>query len=375
MMKLPLMLMIGSAGRNVGKTEFACSVIREFCSGRDMVGLKVTTVSQKDGTCPRGGKGCGVCSSLEGEYSITEETGEEAGKDTSRLLAAGADRVYWLRVMRTDLLEGLMAVLDIVGRETVIVCESNSLRTVVVPGLFVMMKDKASDQVKASAEKVKHLTDRVILFDGAPFDLGDFELTVGGWALRENATAIVLAGGESNRVKQDKSLLHVKGCPMIQHICRQLMGNFAEVLVSANDREKYAFLGLKVVPDRIRGMGPLMGVASALEASVSDLNLVVACDMPEIDIVLARRMLGEAVNVDCVVPRSDGGFLDPLFAVYRRGVLPEMDELLSKGERRMRSLFDRCSVRYLDLPAGNSLRNINTMDEYNAYISEAGPED
>ena len=90
------MLMVGAAGRNAGKTEFACSVIRKFGRGHEIVGAKVTTIGQRGGACPRGGEGCGVCSSLEGNYCITEETGALPGKDTSRLLAAGARRVFWL---------------------------------------------------------------------------------------------------------------------------------------------------------------------------------------------------------------------------------------------------------------------------------------
>jgi len=73
MFKLDGMLMIGSAGSNVGKTELACTLLRKFSKTSDIIGIKVTTIKDKDGQCPRGGEGCGVCSSLEGVYCITEE--------------------------------------------------------------------------------------------------------------------------------------------------------------------------------------------------------------------------------------------------------------------------------------------------------------
>ena len=106
MIRLENMLMIGASGSNVGKTELACALLRRFGGGRRIVGVKVTAVASKDRSCPRGGQGCGVCSSMEGEYWITEETARGSGKDTGRLLAAGADKVYWLRVMRTHLRRG-----------------------------------------------------------------------------------------------------------------------------------------------------------------------------------------------------------------------------------------------------------------------------
>ncbi len=54
MLKVPGMLMIGSAGRNSGKTEFACALIRRFAGDFDIVGVKVTAVDRNDRICPRG---------------------------------------------------------------------------------------------------------------------------------------------------------------------------------------------------------------------------------------------------------------------------------------------------------------------------------
>ena len=61
-LKLDRMLLIGSTGANVGKTELAGAIIVKFSQSRDIIGIKVTTIKAKDGKCPRGGRGCGVCS-------------------------------------------------------------------------------------------------------------------------------------------------------------------------------------------------------------------------------------------------------------------------------------------------------------------------
>ena len=102
----------------------------------------MTTIAEKD-ACPRGGKGCGVCSSLEGEYCITDEVNAPADKDTARLLAAGASKVFWLRTLKTHLHEGFSALLERVEPDSMLVCESNSLRQVVEPGIFLMVKDSS----------------------------------------------------------------------------------------------------------------------------------------------------------------------------------------------------------------------------------------
>ncbi len=187
MIKLDGMLMIGSAGANVGKTELACAILRKFSgSGEDIVGIKVTTINERDGQCPRGGEGCGVCSSLEGVYLITQEDDPASGKDTGRLLAAGAGRVYWPRALRTHIEEGLAALLDVLGPDAVSICESNSLRQVVEPALFFVAERKGAGTWKPSALEVREYADRVIVSDGSSFDfsLERIALENGKWLLR-----------------------------------------------------------------------------------------------------------------------------------------------------------------------------------------------
>lgn len=364
--------MIGAAGRKAGKTELACALIRKFSAGRKIIGVKVTAIAARDGSCPRGGKGCGVCSSLAGDYCISEETGALPHKDTARLLAAGARRVFWLRALRRRLAEGRMALVEVMGREALIVCESNSLRRVVEPGLFLMVVESGSSEYKMSAASVRNYADKIVRFDGREFDMDIDRISIGDgrWLLKEPATAIVLAGGESRRMGKNKALLPINGRPMIEYVCAQLRNQFDQILVSADEAEKYAFLEWDIVRDRVPGWGPLMGMASALERSANDLNFVVACDMPDIEMTFARRLLSEAGGYDAVVPRTGERRLEPLFAVYRKTVLRVMRDLLTAGERRIRPVFDHCRVKYIEWPDSKRPRNLNTLEEYKAYLHD-----
>ena len=371
-LKIPEMLMIGSAGRNAGKTELARALIRKFSAGRKIIGVKVTAIAAKDGTCPRGGKGCGVCSSLAGDYCISEETDTLPHKDTARLLAAGASRVFWLRALRSCLAEGSMALVNVMGRDALIVCESNSLRRAVEPGLFLMVVESGSSEYKASAASVRNYADRIVRFDGREFDMDLDRISIGDgrWFLKEQATAIVLAGGASRRMGKNKALLPINGRPMIEHVCAQLRNQFDQILVSADEAEKYAFLEWDIVRDRVPGWGPLMGMASALERSANDLNFVVACDTPDIEMPFARHLLFEAKGYDAVVPRTGERLLEPLFAVYRKTVLRVMRDLLTAGERRIRPVLDHCKVKYIEWPNSKRPQNLNTLEEYKAYLHD-----
>lgn len=364
--------MIGAVDRNSGKTKFACSLITKFSSQCDIIGIKVTTIKKAGSGCPRGISDCDVCSSLEGHFYITEETNSQADKDTCRMLAAGAARVFWLRVLKKHLEEGITALFDIIGNNTVSVCESNSLRRVVEPGLFVMVKGSSEQNCKASAKDAAKYADRIVLFDGNGFDINDndIELADSRWACKMQATAIILAGGDSARMGQDKNMLLIKGRPMIKHIVNQLRPHFNQILISADDISKYSFLGVEIIPDKVPGHGPLGGIASALKASANEINFVVACDIPRVDTALMKTLLREGRDFDAVVPRISPSKYEPLFAVYKKDALSALEAALLSGNNRIIDALGPCRVKYIDLTDTQQLKNLNTMKDYLEFVSK-----
>ncbi|GMO44410.1 MAG: hypothetical protein Ta2B_25230 [Termitinemataceae bacterium] len=186
-LELPNLVLIGSAGRNSGKTFLATALIKQLLRvfGTDsVVALKITAASELSGKCPRGGTGCGACS-LNEDFCLEEEIPATMGmaenkKDTALLLASGAKKVYWLRCLRSKLEKGYAAFADKIADITpppFVICESNSLRTVIKPALFIMIMNNeskcddskpldlcgqsrpAQTSMKKSALEVAHLAD------------------------------------------------------------------------------------------------------------------------------------------------------------------------------------------------------------------------
>jgi len=371
MIRIPNMLMIGSAGRNVGKTEFACELIKKYAPSEWVIGLKITTIKEADGKCPRGGEGCGVCSSLRGRYMITKERDGPSGKDTVRMLRAGARSVVWLRVLKEHLEEGLTELLKQIPPGACVICESNSARLAAEPGMFLVIREKGSKEAKASCQTVIGHADKIITFQGDGWDVSPEKITFkdGGWSLEKTAaTAVILAGGKSRRMGQDKSLLPLNGQPMIGHIAETLESHFDEILIGADDVGKYSFLKRPVIPDQKPDQGPLMGILSCLERSKNDLNFVMACDVPEPDVAFIAEMLSGADGYDIVMPVAENGRYETLFAVYRKSIIPHAKELLAGGKRRMVELFDRVNVKFIEVDETSWQKNLNTQAEYSRYV-------
>lgn len=372
MIKIPSMLMVGAGDRNAGKTEFVCSLIKKFGSDRKITAIKVTTVHERDGVCPRGGEGCGACSAMNGNFCIIEETNSRSNKDTGRMLAAGAARVFWLRVLKAHYQEGVTALLSEIGQDSIQVCESNSLRTVVEPGLFFIVGKRNGGGYKPSAQDVLGYADDILFWDGNTWDIDihTIELVDNRWVLRMDATAIIMAGGKSRRMGLDKSLLPVDGKPLIQYMYERLHPYFREVLISSDDASKYAFLGVKIIPDEVAGKGPLTGIASALRVSANQTNFVIACDIPDIRIRFIQRMLRESDGFDAVVPQTGPAQYEPLYAVYHKSALAAIDKAITSEIYRIVEPFKECTVKYIDMAHEGPLVNLNTMDKYLEYVGK-----
>jgi molybdopterin-guanine dinucleotide biosynthesis protein A len=184
----------------------------------------------------------------------------------------------------------------------------------------------------------------------------------------ENVTAIVLAGGKSQRMKGiDKCMLPVQGVPMIEHIVRQLEPYFSEIIIGANDTGRYKFLGHRVVPDVRQGRGPLMGIYSCLSASGNDLNFVTACDTPDINISFIRRMLELTGDADVIMPVSGDDHYEPLHAIYRKSVIPAAECLLTEGKFKTSGLIGKVKTRLICFDGNEWHHNINRDEDYRNY--------
>lgn len=156
----PQLLEIGSTGRNSGKTFFAKDVISRVRGKRKIVALKIITIRGARGICQRGGLGCGICTSIDAGYELIEEKNFRGKKDTMEMLKSGCDKAFLLKAFENSLVDAFDAFLKEIDDETLVICESNSLRKYLIPGAFVMINNQKG--MKKSAEEVIELADFVI---------------------------------------------------------------------------------------------------------------------------------------------------------------------------------------------------------------------
>jgi molybdenum cofactor guanylyltransferase len=191
--------------------------------------------------------------------------------------------------------------------------------------------------------------------------------------------AFILAGGVSSRMGQEKGLLEFGGEPLIVRTARLIEPIVAEVRVVGSP-ERYSALGLRAIADQNFGeregkeavRTPLVGIATALNATKTPWNLILACDLPYLTAEWLDWLVARAVDSDAqiVIPRTSGG-LEPLAAVYRRECAAPIVSALERGVRKVTDAIAEFRMEFLSEsewtkldPESRVLRNMNTPSDY-----------
>ena len=192
---------------------------------------------------------------------------------------------------------------------------------------------------------------------------------------------IILAGGKSSRMGEDKALLNYNGQRFIEKIADEL-SFFEEKTIARGNNSTLIELenaSWKIIADEYPDHGPIGGLHSALKNCKSDVMFVVTCDMPLITEKLTRKICSEMcvceetakhgginTTIDAVIAVSDDGKYHPLCGVYRKELYQLMEEYILQDNNRVMEVLKKCRVKYVNLDEEESkqLANVNTRDEY-----------
>jgi molybdenum cofactor guanylyltransferase len=196
------------------------------------------------------------------------------------------------------------------------------------------------------------------------------------------AGGIVLCGGRSTRMGVPKATLPFGAETMLQRVVR-LLGSVVAPMVAVAAREQV----LPELPDDVivtrderEQRGPLEGLRAGLRSLPNsvDIAYVTSCDVPLLVPGFVTRMIELLGDHDIAVMEIDG-FAHPLSAVYRRDTLPHVESLLAQDKLRPVFLFDAVRTRRVRPeemvsvdPLLYTLRNLNTPEDYQAALAEAG---
>ena len=192
---------------------------------------------------------------------------------------------------------------------------------------------------------------------------------------KNDITGIILSGGKSSRLGQEKGLATFNGKPLVSYAINVLQPVCGKLIISANNQiEEYKKYGYDVVQDEVSGVGPMGGILACLKKSVSRFNIILSCDTPFINTGLFGYLLSFAEYYQVIVPKHDG-FIEPLCAIYSTNVLWELQNAIDRGNYRMHDFFTKVAFKAVSIKpdlhffTDDLFVNINTSRELKQFGS------
>jgi molybdopterin-guanine dinucleotide biosynthesis protein A len=202
----------------------------------------------------------------------------------------------------------------------------------------------------------------------------------------KNITGIILSGGKSSRMGENKSLMILGNRTVIEHTLSLMQSIFSEVILITNTPDEYQFLNIPLFEDIYRYAGPLAGIHSGLQNSKTEKNFIISCDIPLITTEMIEYIIKYDTPHPITVCRADG-YIQQLAGKYSKSLLPQIDELFKMEKDEMQDSNQKkqkssvhsllklsgaeiVEAEKLDFYIDGTFLNMNRKEDYQQILSK-----
>ena len=202
----------------------------------------------------------------------------------------------------------------------------------------------------------------------------------------KNITGIILSGGKSTRMGENKSLMKLGDRTVIEHTLLLMQSLLSEVILITNTPDEYKFLNIPLFEDVYKYRGPLAGIHSGLLNSTTEENFVISCDIPLITKEIIEYIIKYDTPHPITVCRADG-YIQQLAGKYSKSLTPKIEALLKiekdetrdsnqkKRKCKVHSLLDIVGAEIieakdLDFYSDGIFLNMNRQEDYQKILSK-----
>ncbi|MGC6389430.1 molybdenum cofactor guanylyltransferase MobA [Ewingella sp. S1.OA.A_B6] len=189
---------------------------------------------------------------------------------------------------------------------------------------------------------------------------------------RADITGVILAGGRSTRMGEDKGLVEIVGKPLFEHIAERLAPMVGEILINSNQNQQRYGQRFEVIADLIPDhSGPLAGMLAGLKAIKTHWALFVPCDVPAFPRNLAEEFWRHK-SVHQGLYARDLQREHPTLCLLNKNIIPILDEYLTSGERKVMFFFKKINALPVTFDAQDAFANLNTPADIVSWESRKG---
>lgn len=184
----------------------------------------------------------------------------------------------------------------------------------------------------------------------------------------EHITGIILCGGKSTRMGENKSLLKLGDKTIIEIIIEKLKKHCNQIILSTNSSD-FDYLPYQKVSDRIKDIGPISGFHSCLAETKSDNNIFISGDTPFISNQLLSYFISQIDQKKIALIKYED-YLQPMFGYFHKSIKENIEYFIAKNNRKPINIFESLNPKIIEINQANlfynkySFFNINTKADY-----------
>ena len=186
--------------------------------------------------------------------------------------------------------------------------------------------------------------------------------------MKRQKIAVIMAGGKSSRMKQDKALLPFGGYPTLAQYQYERLSTFFDKVYISSKSNKFNF-EVELIKDSYKVSSPLVALVSIFETLKVDELFVLSVDAPFVSKKTIEKLYQEALHSkDVVVAHSLYG-VEPLCAIYRKSSLKISKTLLTQNIHRLQTLLDALDTQVIKFNSKEEFANLNHPQEYQEALT------
>ncbi len=175
--------------------------------------------------------------------------------------------------------------------------------------------------------------------------------------MNNKLTGIVIAGGKSSRMGQNKALMNFNGKRLIDNAIDIIRPIVDTIFVSSN--ELLSNIEYPLLKDKYQNIGPISGLYSCLVESKTEYNIIIPCDVPLVTTQFYLELIKQFNGYDAVIPKLPNGKIEPLVAIYSKSILKVVHEQIQAKNYKLVNLFSLIKVKYVDVNDSSMFKNVN----------------
>ncbi len=186
----------------------------------------------------------------------------------------------------------------------------------------------------------------------------------------DKISAIILAGGKSLRMGEDKKMIQINktGLRLWEHMVSLIEPFVKEILIIANPDELHHTKHI-IIKDIIPGLGPLGGIYTGLKNINTSQSLVLPIDMPLLNRQTLERLLKSCDENEKIIIARHGQYIEPLVGIYPKSSLPMIEKMIKDQKYKLRLLFDLFPTCFVDFENDIPFMNLNTPEDLKKILS------